>query len=185
MIKDNHITVCGGVTEAVQKARTGAHHLLKIEVETTNLNQVQAALDAGADIIMLDNMDLETMAQALEMINGRALVEVSGNVARHKLAELAQDRRGYHLHGRLDPFGGGCGFEHENRDGVVKSSSTALLWLFRPSAYYWYRFSPENPQRLAPQGHCLRGVYEPFSLAIRHAFYEFKNSGSKSFKIKP
>ncbi len=90
LIKDNHITACGGVTEAVQKARASAHHLLKIEVEVANLKQVQEALDAGADIIMLDNMELETMAQALKIINGRALVEVSGNVTRNKLAELAK-----------------------------------------------------------------------------------------------
>ena len=89
LIKDNHITACGGVTVAIQKARANAHHLLKIEVEVADLEQTQEALDAGADVIMLDNMDLEAMARALEMISGRALVEVSGNVTRSQLTELA------------------------------------------------------------------------------------------------
>lgn len=90
LIKDNHITACGSVGEAVQKARANAHHLLKIEVEVANLEQVKEALEEGADIIMLDNMGLETMTKALEIIDGRALVEVSGNVTRSRLAELAK-----------------------------------------------------------------------------------------------
>lgn len=90
LIKDNHITACGGVTVAIQKARANVHHLLKIEVEVANLEQVREALDARADIIMLDNMDLETMTQALKIIDGRALVEVSGNVTRSRLVELAE-----------------------------------------------------------------------------------------------
>ena len=90
LIKDNHITACGGVFEAIQKARANAHHLLKVEVEVANLEQVQDALDAQADIIMLDNMDLATMTKALEIIDGRALVEVSGNVTRGRLTELAE-----------------------------------------------------------------------------------------------
>ncbi len=90
LIKDNHITACGGVTEAVQKARVNTHHLLKIEVEVANLDQVQEALDVGAEVIMLDNMGLETMAKALKIIDGHALVEVSGNVTRQDLTELAE-----------------------------------------------------------------------------------------------
>lgn len=90
LIKDNHITACGGLTEAVQMAQANAHHLLKIEVEVATLEQVHEALEVGADIIMLDNMDLETMTQALKIIDGRAFVEVSGNVTRSRLAELAE-----------------------------------------------------------------------------------------------
>lgn len=90
LIKDNHITACGSISAAVQKARANAHHLLKIEVEVAGLDQAQEALDVGADIIMLDNMDLETMGQALKLIEGRALVEVSGNVTRRDLSALAR-----------------------------------------------------------------------------------------------
>ncbi len=90
LIKDNHITACGSIGAAVQKARVNAHHLLKIEVEVANLDQVQEALDVGAEVIMLDNMGLETMTKALKIIDGRALVEVSGNVTLSRLAELAE-----------------------------------------------------------------------------------------------
>jgi len=90
LIKDNHITACGGVTRAIQQAQANVHHLLKIEVEVANLEQVKEAVDAGADIIMLDNMDLDAMAGAMEIINGRALVEVSGNVNHTGLARLAE-----------------------------------------------------------------------------------------------
>lgn len=90
LIKDNHINAYGSVGAAVQKARANAHHLLKIEVEVASLDQVQEALDVGADVIMLDNMDFETMEQALKLIDGRALVEVSGNITRQDIAALAK-----------------------------------------------------------------------------------------------
>lgn len=89
MIKDNHIEVAGGITPAVQQIRTKIPADIKIEVETTTLEQVREALGVGADIIMLDNMDKETMMKAVEMINGKAKVEASGNVTLEKLHEVA------------------------------------------------------------------------------------------------
>ena len=80
LIKDNHIEYVGGIKKAVEKVRANISHAHKIEVETENLTEVQEALDAGADIIMLDNMSLEDMKKAVELINGKAVVEASGNV---------------------------------------------------------------------------------------------------------
>ena len=90
LIKDNHIAVAGGISQAVQKARQAISHLVKVEVETTTPEEVQQALAAGAEIIMLDNMDLDQIRQAVRMINKKALVEVSGGVTREKLKDLAQ-----------------------------------------------------------------------------------------------
>src|SRR5512138_401447 len=78
LIKENHIVAAGGITEAVRRARAYIPHTLKIEIETENLDEVREAVSAGADIIMLDNMDTETMRTAVELIAGRALVEASG-----------------------------------------------------------------------------------------------------------
>jgi nicotinate-nucleotide pyrophosphorylase (carboxylating) len=89
LIKDNHIAAVGGLAEAVKRARQRAPHTLKIEVETTSLQQVQQALDAGADIILLDNMDLATMTQAVELVGGRAHTEASGGVSLSTVAEIA------------------------------------------------------------------------------------------------
>lgn len=89
LIKDNHIAACGGITQAVERAREKASHLVKIEVEVTNADEVEAALAAKADVIMLDNMDLPEIREAVKTISGRALVEVSGNVTRDRLQELA------------------------------------------------------------------------------------------------
>lgn len=89
MIKDNHIEVAGGITAAVKAVRSGVDHGIKIEVETTTLEQVQEAIDAKVDIIMLDNMDNETMRKAVEMIAGRARVEASGNITIERLREVA------------------------------------------------------------------------------------------------
>ena len=80
MIKDNHIEYAGGIKKAVEKVRANVSHAHKIEIETETLKEVQEALEAGADIIMLDNMSLEQMKEAVEFINGRAIVEASGNV---------------------------------------------------------------------------------------------------------
>lgn len=80
LIKDNHIKAAGGIKKAVEIIRNRIPHTIKIEVETETLEQVQEALEAGVDIIMLDNMSLDMMKQAVELINGRALVEASGNV---------------------------------------------------------------------------------------------------------
>lgn len=80
MIKDNHIRLAGSLTNAVNKLRKNLSHAHKIEVECDTLEQVQEAIDAKADIIMLDNMTLENMKKAVDMINGKAVVEASGNV---------------------------------------------------------------------------------------------------------
>ncbi|MCI5148291.1 MAG: carboxylating nicotinate-nucleotide diphosphorylase [Candidatus Electrothrix sp. MAN1_4] len=80
LIKDNHIAACGSIRRAVEKARAAVPHTLAIEVETDTLEQVQECLDCGVQIIMLDNMDLNTMRQAVSMIKGKALVEASGGV---------------------------------------------------------------------------------------------------------
>lgn len=88
MLKDNHIGAAGGVKEAVRRAREYAPFVRKIEVEVENLDMVREAVEAGADIIMLDNMSHEEMAQALAIIDGRAEVEVSGNVTRENIARL-------------------------------------------------------------------------------------------------
>lgn len=89
MIKDNHIEVAGGITQAVNEIRPRISTGIKIEVETCTLEQVQEAIEVGADIIMLDNMDNETMKKAVEMIAGRAKVEASGNMTLERLREVA------------------------------------------------------------------------------------------------
>ncbi len=90
LIKDNHIAACGNIATAVARVRKRVSHLVKIEVETSTLDEVQQALDAGADIIMLDNMDADRIKAAVTLINHRALVEVSGGVTLTQLADLAQ-----------------------------------------------------------------------------------------------
>lgn len=90
LIKDNHIAACGGVAEAVDRVRGKVSHLVRIEVEVSDRAQVEAALSAGVDVIMLDNMDLEGIRSAVALISGRALVEVSGNVTRSDLIRLAE-----------------------------------------------------------------------------------------------
>jgi len=89
MIKDNHIEVAGGIGKAVNGIRSRIAPGIKIEVETTTLEQVQEAIDADVDIIMLDNMNTETMKKAVEMIAGRAKVEASGNMTLERLREVA------------------------------------------------------------------------------------------------
>lgn len=90
LLKDNHIGAAGSVTKAIQMAKAYAPFVRKIEIETETLEQVKEALDAGADIIMLDNMDNETMKKAVEMIGGRAQTECSGNVTKARLKEIAE-----------------------------------------------------------------------------------------------
>ncbi len=89
LLKDNHIGAAGSVTAAVHMAREYASFVRKIEVETENLDMVQEAVDAGADIIMLDNMSKEDMKKAVALIGDRAETECSGNVTRENAAELA------------------------------------------------------------------------------------------------
>jgi nicotinate-nucleotide pyrophosphorylase (carboxylating) len=89
LIKENHIAAAGGIPEAVRRARAYIPHTLKIEVETETLEQVELALQAGADIIMLDNMSLDQMSQAVQLIGGRALVEASGGVNLKSIRAIA------------------------------------------------------------------------------------------------
>ncbi len=90
LIKDNHIRAAGGISKAIENARTHAHHLLKIEVEVEDFEQLEEALQAKADIIMLDNMPLADMAEAVCRVNGRALTEASGNMGERNLHEVAK-----------------------------------------------------------------------------------------------
>ncbi|NLW92774.1 MAG: carboxylating nicotinate-nucleotide diphosphorylase [Syntrophomonadaceae bacterium] len=90
MIKDNHILVAGGITPAVEKVRAKVPHTLKIEVEVDTLEQLQEALGAGADIILLDNMDLPTLKKAVKMTRGRALLEASGGINEKTIAAVAR-----------------------------------------------------------------------------------------------
>jgi nicotinate-nucleotide pyrophosphorylase (carboxylating) len=89
LIKDNHIAACGGIEKAVLKIRQKISHLVKIEVEASDLVQVQESLDAKADVIMLDNMDITQIEKAVSLISHRAIVEVSGNVTKERLRALA------------------------------------------------------------------------------------------------
>lgn len=90
LLKDNHISAAGSVTKAIEMAKAYAPFVRKIEIETETLEQVKEALDAGADIIMLDNMDNDTMRKAVEMIDGKAQTECSGNVTKERLKEIAE-----------------------------------------------------------------------------------------------
>lgn len=88
MIKDNHIRAAGSVQRAVDQVREHHGSEYKIEVETTNLNEVREAIDAGADIIMLDNMDRATMENGIKIIQGRASIELSGNMDKKRIQAL-------------------------------------------------------------------------------------------------
>lgn len=88
LLKDNHIGAAGGVREAVRMAREYAPFVRRIEVETENLEMVKEAVEAGADIIMLDNMSPEEMREAVRLIDGRAETECSGNVTKENIASL-------------------------------------------------------------------------------------------------
>ena len=88
MLKDNHIDAAGGVSQAIQMARAYAPFVRKIEVEVENLGMVKEAVSAGADIIMLDNMDHDMMAQAISLIDGKAKIEISGNVTKANIDRI-------------------------------------------------------------------------------------------------
>lgn len=90
MIKDNHIVVAGGVFEAVKQAKQYAGHLVKVEVEIDYLTQLEQALEAKADVILLDNMSIENMQKAVTITNGRAILEASGNVTLERVAQIAK-----------------------------------------------------------------------------------------------
>lgn len=90
LIKDNHIAAAGGLEAAVRLAKSGAPHGLKVEVECETLTQVDEALTAGADIILLDNMSVDEMRQAVRQIGGRALVEASGGIVLANVRTVAE-----------------------------------------------------------------------------------------------
>ena len=90
LIKDNHIKAVGSIAKAIESARRKAHHLLKIEVETKTLDEVREALAAKADIILLDNMPLDMIREAVKLINGQASVEASGNVTFETIREIGE-----------------------------------------------------------------------------------------------
>ena len=88
LLKDNHIGAAGGVAQAIKMAKEYAPFVRKIEIEVENLDMVKEAVEAGADIIMLDNMEHDMMKKAVEVIDGRAEIEVSGNVTKENIAKL-------------------------------------------------------------------------------------------------
>ncbi|MHB8962193.1 MAG: carboxylating nicotinate-nucleotide diphosphorylase [Saccharofermentanales bacterium] len=90
LIKDNHIKAAGGIAQAIARTRAYAPHLMKIEVEVESFEQIEEALKAKADVIMLDNMSIDEMKQAVGIIGGRALVEASGNMGEKDLRAVAE-----------------------------------------------------------------------------------------------
>ena len=90
LIKENHIAAAGGISAAIERAKQQLPHTLKIEIETCDLAEVEEALHAGADIIMLDNMTLDEMRQGVELIAAKALVEASGGVNLERVRDIAE-----------------------------------------------------------------------------------------------
>jgi nicotinate-nucleotide pyrophosphorylase (carboxylating) len=101
LLKDNHLAAAESLGAAVRAARERAHQLLRIEVEITSLEQLEEALEAGVDIVMLDNMGVEEMAEAVERTRGRALLEASGNVNRETVGAIARTGVDFVSVGRL------------------------------------------------------------------------------------
>ena len=110
MLKDNHIGVAGGIRQAVEKTRAKISFSKKIELEVESLDQVKEALNVGCDIIMLDNMSIDQIREAVDLIAGRALIEVSGNISPENIG----DYRGLGIDiiscGALYSFGKGPGY---------------------------------------------------------------------------
>ena len=90
MLKDNHIAAAGSITQAMYRVRQQIGHMVKIEVEIDHLHQLSEALQAKADVIMLDNMSLPEMTEAVKNVNGQAILEASGNVTLERIAEIAE-----------------------------------------------------------------------------------------------
>jgi nicotinate-nucleotide pyrophosphorylase (carboxylating) len=90
LIKDNHIIAAGGIAHAITRARARAAHTSKIEIEVADLEQLEQALAAGVDVVMLDNFELTEIRKAVALVAGRALIEVSGNVTLERVADLAR-----------------------------------------------------------------------------------------------
>ena len=89
LIKDNHVAVAGGIAAALERARTHAGHLVKIELEVDTLDQLAEALDVGVDAVLLDNMDPDTLRRAVAMVAGRAITEASGRITRESVPAIA------------------------------------------------------------------------------------------------
>ena len=89
MIKDNHIALCGGLKEAVKKVKENIPVLVKVEVECDRLDQVKEALEAGADMLLLDNMDLSTLVEAVKIVNHKIPLEASGGVSLETIGDIA------------------------------------------------------------------------------------------------
>jgi nicotinate-nucleotide pyrophosphorylase (carboxylating) len=89
LIKDNHVAVAGGVAEAIRRARASVGHLVKVECEVETLDQLADAIDAGADVVLLDNMGLDDLRRAVEINSGRVPLEASGGVTPETAAEIA------------------------------------------------------------------------------------------------
>jgi nicotinate-nucleotide pyrophosphorylase (carboxylating) len=90
LIKENHIRAAGSIGEAIAAAQSRAPHTLRIEIEVTDFDEMEQALQAGADIVMLDNMTPAQVAEAVALANGRAILEASGNVGLHNVREYAE-----------------------------------------------------------------------------------------------
>jgi len=90
LIKDNHIAICGGITKALQKAKANNPHYAKIEIECDTLEQVAEAVNIGVDIIMLDNMSIKQIIEAISIIDNRAIIEASGNVSLETVEDIAK-----------------------------------------------------------------------------------------------
>jgi len=102
LIKDNHIAVAGGIRAVLERARTHAGHLMKIEIEVDSLDQLQEVLDCGlADVVLIDNFDIASMKQAMAMVNGRLVVEASGGITLDTIAEIAATGVDYASSGAL------------------------------------------------------------------------------------
>ncbi|PHU33673.1 carboxylating nicotinate-nucleotide diphosphorylase [Pseudobutyrivibrio ruminis] len=101
LLKDNHIGAAGSITKAIEMAKAYAPFVRKIEIETETLEQVKEAVEAGADIIMLDNMDVATMKKAVEIIDGRAQTECSGNVTKENIKNIIDSGVDYVSSGAL------------------------------------------------------------------------------------
>ncbi|TMJ21487.1 MAG: carboxylating nicotinate-nucleotide diphosphorylase [Alphaproteobacteria bacterium] len=102
LIKDNHVAVAGGITAVLQRARTHAGHLVKIEIEVDTLAQLREVLDTGlADVVLLDNMDIATVTEAVRLANGRVVLEASGGVTQSSIANIAATGVDYASSGAL------------------------------------------------------------------------------------
>jgi nicotinate-nucleotide pyrophosphorylase (carboxylating) len=103
LIKDNHIAFVGDISKAVELAKFSAPDGLKVEVECDNLDQVEKAIKAGADIILLDNMDIETLKKAVALNNGKCLLEASGGVNLQTVRAIAETGVDYISVGAITP----------------------------------------------------------------------------------